>query len=228
MPPECAFSTGAIRSDSPKAPRTSSGSLRGLAKPSRSHKRYSRLQVAAIGIHVPFAQVSGLPRDSPDSRISRDGWIRYRAFSRPADGVGRRRGGRRGRSCDCRGLRVEGDLVRGLEQVLPDRRHRRLGVGLVHLEIPCAVRAEEPFHDPCAPVDPDPARRGPPGIRWPAPGAVAMTGTRSCAAGLSSHAPRSCPDLVGVERLLAVGRHDFVCNPLEVRRFRFHGPMPGS
>jgi len=61
---------------------------------------------------------------------------------------------RQNRSCDCRCLRVEGDLVRNLEQVLPDRRQHQLGVGLVHLKIPGAVQAEQQLHGAEAPFDP--------------------------------------------------------------------------
>ena len=42
-------------------------------------------------------------------------------------------------SCDCEGLRVELDFVCGLEQVLPDRRRRQLGVNFVQTEVPGAM-----------------------------------------------------------------------------------------
>ena len=44
------------------------------------------------------------------------------------------------------GLRGEGDLVCGLEQVLPDRGHRQLGVGFGLPEIASAMKAEEAFY----------------------------------------------------------------------------------
>ncbi len=68
------------------------------------------------------------------------------------------------RSCrfglrDCRGLRVEFDLVRGLEQVLPDCRHRQLGVGFGQPEISGTMKAKEALHRAEALPDPEAAFR---------------------------------------------------------------------
>ena len=57
----------------------------------------------------------------------------------------------------CGGLRGEGDLFCGLEQVLSDRGHRQLGVGFGLPEIAGAVEAEEAFHHAKALLDPKPA-----------------------------------------------------------------------
>jgi IS5 family transposase len=59
--------------------------------------------------------------------------------------------------CDCEGLRVEGNFVCGLEQVLPDRGHRHLGVGFSEPKIACAVQAEEPLHRAKALFNAEPA-----------------------------------------------------------------------
>ena len=55
------------------------------------------------------------------------------------------------------GLRGEGDLVCGLEQVLPDRGHRQLGVGFGLPDITGPVEAEEAFYLAKALLDPKPA-----------------------------------------------------------------------
>lgn len=59
--------------------------------------------------------------------------------------------------CDCLGLRDEGDLVRGFEQVLPDRRHRQLRVGFGDAEVAGAVQSEEAFHRAEALLPPEPS-----------------------------------------------------------------------
>ncbi len=59
--------------------------------------------------------------------------------------------------CDCRCLRVEGDLVCGFEQVLPDRRHRQLGVCFGQPEISGAMQTKEALHRAEALLDPKPA-----------------------------------------------------------------------
>jgi len=59
--------------------------------------------------------------------------------------------------CDCGGVRVECDFVCGLEQVLPDCRHRQLGVSFGDPKVAGAVQTEEAFHRAKALLDPEPA-----------------------------------------------------------------------
>jgi len=58
------------------------------------------------------------------------------------------------------GLPSKMSSLRGLEQVLPHRRHRQLGVGSRQPEIPHAVQAEETLHRPEPARLPCPRRRG--------------------------------------------------------------------
>ena len=59
--------------------------------------------------------------------------------------------------CDCWGFRVEGNFVCGFEQVLPDCRHRQLGVGFGEAKVSRAVQTEEAFHRAEALFTPEPA-----------------------------------------------------------------------
>ena len=71
--------------------------------------------------------------------------------------------------CDRRGFRVEGDFVRGFEQVLPGEalsaigsseraeRHRQLGMGFGDTEVSGPMQSEEAFHCAEALLDPEAA-----------------------------------------------------------------------
>ena len=59
--------------------------------------------------------------------------------------------------CDCGSLRVEGDFVCGLEQVLPDCGHRQLGVGFADAKGAGAVSPKEALHGAEALLNPEPA-----------------------------------------------------------------------
>ena len=51
------------------------------------------------------------------------------------------------------GLFIKGDLVCGLEQVLPDCGHNHLCMGFGEVEVSCALLPKEPPHRAKAPFD---------------------------------------------------------------------------